>query len=307
MKSFLYALPRRLKRYANNSYVLLFCNGFLLSLLALVYLQVNYEEQLFKSLAAHVTESNNKQTLTQDSLVIRSLHVTHELEKSRSILFGKRPINNLNARYVQPLTYDLMTGQQACGGFSYVLGRLLQEMDMDIRFAQMKVNGMYGGHILVETKMNHGWVVLDPMFDLFFTRPDGKMASFADVQGDWPYYSKQVPDGYKPEYNYAAVRYTNWDKIPVVMPAVKNVLYWSVGREATEGYSIRNLFLRKFDVLFYSLLVLYIMLFTITARRYYLSRKKFFSEMQPEILFPKPSVLPVKQVPCNPVSYPINL
>ena len=307
MKSFFYAFVRRLKRYANNSYILLFCNGFLLALLALVYLQVNYEEQLFKSLAAHVTENNDKKILTQDSLVIRSLHVTHELEKSRSILFGKRPIHNLNAQYVQPLTYDLMTGQQACGGFSYVLGRLLQEMNMDIRFAQMKVNGMYGGHILVETKMNHGWVVLDPMFDLYFTRPDGRMASFADVQADWNYYSRQVPPGYKPEYNYAAVRYTNWDKIPVVMPAVKNMLYWSVGKEATEGYSIRNLFLRKFDVLFYSLLLLYMILFTVTARRYYISRKMLFNKMDPEMLFPKTSAAKVKQVACNPVSYPINL
>lgn len=307
MKSFFYAVVRRLKRYANNRYILLFCNGFMIALLALVYLQANYEEQLFKSLAAHISEVGNQQTLSEDSIVIRSLHVTHELEKSRSILFGKRPITNLNAQYVQPLTFDLMTGQHACGGFSYVLGRLLQEFDMNIRFAQMKVNGMFGGHILIETKMSYGWVVLDPMFNLYFTRPDGKMASFADVQADWLYYSRQVPAGYKPEYNYSAVRYTNWDKIPVVMPAIKNMLYWSAGKEATEGYSIRNLFLRKFDVLFYSLFVLYMILFTVTARKYYISRKKILNKMEPEMLFPKISAERVKQVPCNPVTYPINL
>jgi len=145
------------------------------------------------------------------------------------------------------------------------------------------------------------------MFDLFFKRSDGRMASFADVQGNWNYYRTQVPSGYRAEYNYAAVRYTNWDKIPVVMPAVKNMMYWSVGKEATEGYSIRNLFLRKFDVLFYSLFVVYMILISFTARKYYFSRKRLFDSMNPEMLFPKTSPIGSKQVACNPATYPINL
>ena len=297
---------RLLKKFLSGSHALLFMHGLLLGLLTWMYVESNYESELFRSLATHVKQTSTSTSgNTQDSLIIRSLHLTHQLEKNRSILFGSSKVNSVKAQVLKPLSVDLMIAQEACGGFSYVLGRLLQELDTDIRFAQMKVNGMYGGHILIEAKLSYGWVVLDPLYDLYFTRPDCKFASFADVQNNWDHYSQQLPAGYDMAYRYDGVRYTNWDKIPMVMPAIKNVLSWNMGKEAAENYSIRNFFLRKFDLIFYSMLAFYALLLGVTARRFFLHRKRM-QQSGPELLFPKTTAVP-QQVPCSPVVFSSNL
>ncbi len=297
---------RQLKKFVTGSHALLFMHGLMLGLLTWMYVESNYETELFRSLATHIKQNTTSPSgNSQDSLIIRSLHLTHQLEKNRSILFGSSPINSVKAQVLKPLSVDLMIAQEACGGFSYVLGRLLQELDTDIRFAQMKVNGMYGGHILIEAKLSYGWVVLDPLYDLCFTRPDGRFASFADVQNNWSHYSQQLPAGYNMAYRYEDVRYTNWDKIPVVMPAIKNVLSWNMGKEAAENYSIRNFFLRKFDLLFYAMLVFYACLLGVTAKRYFLQRKRS-RQSNAELLFPKPAAGSEK-IPCSPAVFSSNL
>ena len=151
-----------------------------------------------------------------------------------------------------------MTANGSCGSYSMILGRLLKELDYPVRFAQMKVGGKFGGHIILETKTKDGWVVLDPLYDLFFMRPDGKLASFADVGAHWDYYSKQVPPGYDYSYNYAGVQYTNWSKIPVVMPATKKVLNWAMGKEKADKISLRNIILSKFEFILKILFVIYL-------------------------------------------------
>lgn len=293
---------RILKKFVSSSHALLFLHGLMLGLLTWMYVESNYETELFRSLAAHVQQTSAN---TQDSLTITSLHLTHQLEKNRSVLFGSSKVNSVKAQVLKPLSVDLMIAQEACGGFSYVLGRLLQELGTDIRFAQMKVNGMYGGHILIEARLSHGWVVLDPLYDLYFARPDGKLASFSDVQHNWSYYSQQLPAGYDMAYRYDGVRYTNWDKIPVVMPAVKNVLSWNMGKEAAENYSIRNFFLRKFDLIFYGMLAFYALLLGVTARRIFQSRKRM-QQSNAELLFPKTTAA-TERVPCSPVVFSSNL
>jgi hypothetical protein len=48
----------------------------------------------------------------------------------------------------------------------------------------MKANGIFAAHNLVEVKTDKGWVVLDPSYDIYFIRPDNKMASFADIRNN---------------------------------------------------------------------------------------------------------------------------
>lgn len=303
MKVLFHTLTTAIKRAFYNRYFLLFSNGFVLAMLLFFYVQADYEAQLFKSLAVHV-QSQCPPDQSRDSILIQSLHVTHELGKNRSLLFSKRAIENPHADLLKPLTYDLMTGQQACGGFSYVLGRLLKEMDVEIRFAQMEVNHIYGGHIIVEAKMPYGWVVLDPMFDLFFLKPNGHMAGFAEVRANWNYYKNQVPHDYNPAYAYENVRYTNWEKIPVVMPALKNLLSWSMGEEAATGFSFRNLLLKKYEILFYTMLIVFLGLFYLTIHRFFISVRKAIAE-DPILLFPKTANnKQINQVPCQPVVFP---
>ncbi len=276
-----------------SKFILVFLNGFLFALLLYFYMEDNYEKNLFVALASYVkSESDNKAILPEDSVLLRSLHLVHSVEGSRAKIFASQEVNAWKSELIQPVTYDLMTGKKACGGFCYVLARLLGEFNVEVRFAQMKVDNEYGGHIVIEAKTPNGWAVLDPSFDVFFTKPDGQLASFADVQGNWDYYKQQLPQDYNHAYRYAGVRYTNWEKIPVIMPVVKNVMYFTMGKEKTDSFSFRNLILKKFSLLFNITLGIYLLLIYFTIRKFIRNRQRTVY-MNPNILFPRKSMEPV--------------
>ena len=195
----------------------------------------------------------------EDSLLVKSVFLVNQLCERRIAVFGHQPVKGIRAEYIQPASVDLTTGQGACGSYAYVLGRLLQEMNFDVRLPQMTVNNQKSGHILVEAKTSYGWVVLDATFNTVFKKQDGRLASFADVQSNWTYYKQQVPENYNMAYRYEGVRYTNWDKIPLVMPLIKNIMYWTMGKEKTDGYSLRKLGLKKFNLLFNITLAAYLL------------------------------------------------
>ena len=52
---------------------------------------------------------------------------------------------------------DLMTAKGACGSFSMVLARILQGYQFPVRIAQMKSDGCFGSHIVVEV-LTESWL-----------------------------------------------------------------------------------------------------------------------------------------------------
>ena len=260
-------------------YILFFLNGLLLAFLFYFYTEKQYEKNLFASLAAYVRSSVSTNKLSnpaaaEDSLLIRSVRLVHELGEDRLSVFGQYPVKGIKASYIQPVSYDLMTGQGACGSYAFILGRLLQEMDIEVRFPQMTVNNQNSGHILVEAKTSAGWAILDASFNTFFRKQNGQLASFADVHSDWNNYSKQLPANYDMSYRYEGVRYTNWDKIPLVMPLIKNVMYWTMGKEKTDSYSLRCLGLKKYNLLFNITLGAYLLICLFTINLFIKARRK---------------------------------
>lgn len=286
-RSFTHLLFRVKRR---SSYLLIFINGFLLASLAYFYVEDSYEQKVFDSLVEHIktTVDNRPGTDRTEELIRTSLSLTNFLGQSRMKIFEGHDLNTIKSEFIHPVSFDLMTGKGACGSYSYILSRLLSELKITNRIAQMKVQDNYGGHNIVEAKTSKGWVVLDPLYNLYFTRQDGQMASFADVQANWSYYQQQVPQGYDGKYDYAGVRYTNWTKVPVVMPAMKKVLQWTMGKEEVETFSLRTHMLKKFSLLFNIALALYILIFAITVRRFII-RKRRASLFDPQLLFPKRS------------------
>jgi hypothetical protein len=220
------------------------------------YIEDNYEKQLFQGLADYVKEKSAQTGNNENALILQSLHITNYLGRSRSFIYGNREINTIMSSVIHPVTFDLQTAKGACGSYSYILSRLLNELKIPNRIAQMKVDNKYGGHILLEAKTSQGWVVLDGSYDLFFKKPDGNLASFADVQGNWEYYKKQLPQGYNFAYRYEGVRYTNWNKIPIMMPFIKSVFALFIGKNA-DTFSMRTYFVRKFHVLFQCTIFIY--------------------------------------------------
>ncbi|MBO9200169.1 MULTISPECIES: hypothetical protein [Niastella] len=240
----------------------------------------NYENQLFKSIAGYVVEKVPESENKEEKLLLQSLHLSKYLGDTRSFIFQNKKLNSWEA-LIHPVTVDLMTADGACGSYAFILSYILNELKIPNRIAQMKVGNMYGGHILVEAKTSKGWVVLDGSYDLCFRKKDGGLASFSEVSNNWDYYKNQVPDSYNSGYRYEGVRYTNWDKIPVVLPLFKKVLEVFLGKERVEQISMRNYFLRKFRVLFNVSALIYLTLII----RIIIKRLKLF-RMGIELYFP---------------------
>lgn len=268
-----------IKRILANLYLLTFLNGFLLASLFYFRMEGNYEKELFSAIRSNI-DRDIKYDDSDDSIVVKALHVCNSLLNNRAGVFSNENFDGFKVNYIQPTSIDLMTARGACGSYAIVLARILQDYKYPIRIAQMKANGVYAAHNIVEVKTRTGWVVLDPLFNVFFSKP-GKngLANFQDVHNNWEYYKRQLPPNYDMSYKYDAVRYSNWTKIPILMPTVKRMLDRVLGKEKADTLSVRTFFLRMYDVYFFLTFFLLLPIFIYTLSR--LIRTKVFP--QPEI------------------------
>jgi hypothetical protein len=255
-----------LKRAFRNLYFLMFLNGFLIASLFYFRMQSSYEDGLFASIKSSIDHQIDTDD-TRDSIVVKAMSVCHQLMHNRASTFAGANMLGPEADFFNAASVDLMTTRGACGSYALVLARLLNEYGYPVRIAQMKAQGIFGAHNLVEVNTGNSWVVLDPTFDLHFVRPDAHLASFADVQHNWNYYSAQTPKDYNPVYRYEDVRYTNWSKIPVLFPTIKSIFRLTIGPDRTNTFSIRTLFLKIYTVYFYIILFLCIPVMLTTIRR----------------------------------------
>jgi hypothetical protein len=256
------------RKVLRSIYTLFFVNGFLLACLLYFNMEDSYENQVFKTIAGYVGDKVQKSRNREEDLLLQSLHLSNYLCDSRVFIFQNKKLNSWKTSLIHPVTVDLMTTDGACGSYAFILSYILNELKIPNRIAQMKVGDTNGGHILVEAKTSKGWVILDGSYDLYFRKNNGELAGFSDVENNWAFYKNQVPANYNLMYCYQGVRYTNWNKIPVVMPLVKKVLEAFMGRERVEQISIRNYFLRKFRVLFNLTAFIYFLLICKIIRRY---------------------------------------
>ncbi|HEY4111335.1 hypothetical protein [Puia sp.] len=267
-----------IRAVTRNLYVLTFLNGFLLAALLCFKIQAAYENGLFASIKSSInlrTDANDN----ADSIVVKSMDVCYYLMQPRAATFNDNTVRSmgLEASLFRSTAVDLMTASGACGSYSQVLARIIDTYHYPVRIAQMKANGYFGAHNIVEVYTGSRWVVLDPTFNLYFTRPDGRLASFEDVHGNWNYYSQQLPDNYDRAYKYEDVRYTNWTKVPVIMPAIKNLLSLCFGKERVNGFSLRTHFMNTYMVCFNIFLFLEIGLLLATIKRMFKTHSWSFS------------------------------
>ena len=271
-----------IRRVFGNLYFLTFLNGFLLASLFYFKMEANYERELFRAIHTDIS-SKIKATESQDSVIVQVMHACHNLMMNRGSVFQGKDFQGFKSEILEPTSFDLMTAEGACGSFSMVLARMLQGFKYEVRVAQMKSNGIYAAHNIVEAKTDHGWVVLDPLYDLYYVTPSKKLASFEDLRDDWSYYKVQLPANYDTNYRYEDVRYSNWTKIPVVMPAVKKLLDATLGKKEADGISFRVYFLRKYDICFNVCLILFVVVFSFTLVR--LVKAKIFPEQNIPVTF----------------------
>lgn len=111
----------------------------------------------------------------------------------------------------------------ACASYTQVLGKALQTAGFSIRKLGLSKDGLRGIHHVLETRIDGRWVLMDALSNLAFRRPDGHIASAAEVHADWEYYRPQTPADYNPTYDYSGYYYTNWRKVPVIGAIVEGI------------------------------------------------------------------------------------
>ncbi len=272
-----------LRSIFSNLYLLVFLNGFLIASLFHVKMEATYEEEIFQAIRSSVDQKAGPRD-NPDSLFVRVTHACHELMTQRQTIFEGTAFPGMKSTLFQPVSIDLMTANGACGSFAVVLGRLLSGYGYPVRIAQMKANGVFAAHNIVEVQSRQGWVVLDALFDLSFRKPERGLASFADVQHNWSYYSQQLPKGYNPVYRYQDVRYSNWTKIPVLMPGIKKGLNLLLGKEKADGICIRSYFLSTYSFAYGILWFIFIISFPFTIITWFHSTA--FSRERIPLTFP---------------------
>ena len=233
------------------SFLLALVLGISMAVMIQCKIKDNTERAYFDHLAQYIRVQRTG--FNEDSIILDALHLTHRLLAARSEVFST-PLPNTPETNSGTLTGDLMTADGACDSYADVLCETLTTLGFESRIAQMKVNGRFGGHIITETLTSSGWVVLDASSDQSFTTPQGRLASFKEVSANWNYYKQQTGKNYNPDYTYSDVRYTNWDKIPVIMPLIRKALVLTIGSSRTKAISIIPKVLRRYAIYYHLLL-----------------------------------------------------
>ena len=252
-------LIRIINFFIPHRFLLVFCSGFFLALSIIFKIDANYTEELFNQLGKHILQEAHINHENIDQTLVRAMNVTYNMQKeNRMNLFQYTP-KSFKAKYMRSNELDLLDVSGACGSASLVLARTFMSMGFPTRIGQMFANGRFGGHMLVEVWSNDRWMVMDPLFNQVFYKPDSTLASFSEVQYNFAYYSKQLHPEYPKEYQFHDVRYTNWDKIPVLSPLLKKTLNVIYGEERTNQICLRKYIIRFNLVWHYVFLMLFIL------------------------------------------------
>ena len=132
-----------------NLYFLAFLNGFLLASLFYFKIESNYERELFLAIQKNIDKKIDLDD-TRDSILVKIMNTCSDLLGNRAVVFeGSQELDGIKASLIHPATVDLMTANGACGSYSLVLARILQNYHYPIRIAQMKAYGRFGSHNII--------------------------------------------------------------------------------------------------------------------------------------------------------------
>ena len=93
-----------------------------------------------------------------------------------------------NLNFYTPLL--ALNNGESCYAHSIVFGRLVSALGFKWRNISMYYNNK--NHNVSEVYYKDRWIVFDPLFNQYFVRPDGKLATKEDIHNNWRHYKKQI-------------------------------------------------------------------------------------------------------------------
>lgn len=216
------------------------------------------KERLTNAIFDRIVQNTVAPSMSDEERVLTLMATTHRIQWGAKALVSPKndaaPFEVPGTAYQQGPNFHLLAPVGACGSFTVALAKTLERAGIDHRVALMDCGlGRVGCHILLEARVDGRWAVLDPIVDQSFRRPDGKLASFADVSADWPHYRHQIPswrtqlDADDEQYydlslyNYHGVQYTNWEKVPIILPAIRSLLVALFGQPWVDDLALNTL------------------------------------------------------------------
>ncbi len=268
-----------MQKIVKNKRLLHILLGFLIASTAYMYMEYRYENKVLQAFIHSIKNTENLNQYDEQAIVVASMNKIHTQMKLINVTAMNLDLSSIENTFTSPLLKYALTKDGACGGNSLVLAQVLNGMGFKVKPAQMKVDGQFGGHIIMETEINGKSCILDPLYNLAFKNMDGTLASFEEVHSNWDYFKNQVPPDYNFNYCYDDVRYTNWNKAPLIGPAIKIILNTFLGKTSANKISIRALFLNPKKILFY--LFSFFLGFSIIS----ILNKKYFKITIPELRY----------------------
>jgi hypothetical protein len=161
-----------------------------------------------------------------------------QIRKNRRIEDISSPLVRLYYRFnpTHPSAADVLRWgsdyRGGCGSHVRVVVALLRAAGIQSRPLIILGPSSQNIHTVVEARIDDRWVVADALYDIVFRRADGQLASAKDLVQDRAVFHSQVDTvpGYDAKhYDYDQVTIFNWNKIPVVLPAIRRALVALMG------------------------------------------------------------------------------
>jgi len=124
----------------------------------------------------------------------------------------------------------------SCGSYSRVVVALLSQVDIPARVMILRDENDRSLHAVVNARIDGRWRVADPLYGIVFTKPDGGLATADDLRKDRDLFlanANRNPSYPIDVFTYDNFALMNWRKIPVVLPAVREVLAAAIGEQRT--------------------------------------------------------------------------
>ena len=216
--------------------------GALLMLALVSWQHMRDEDALFGQIlrAARLSAADDRSSVKEEALPLALLQTVHRLTHDRQELFAKVPREEPHLHWA-PMAH-LNNPSGACASCTTVLARALVGAGYPVRKVGLEKDGQRALHHVLETQAGGRWILMDAIHGLAFRRPDGHLASAAEVSRDWTHYRNQTPPGYPAAYDYSGYYYTNWEHIPgaeALLDAVPALRTWLHERRV----SLRLLFM----------------------------------------------------------------
>lgn len=199
------------------------------------------DQRFFRGLARDLTAGSR---LSDQEILTRFVQYAHselkrptysELPSGLVRLYYRFNPLHPSARNVVKYGCDYRGG---CGSASRVVMALLNARGIPSRSMILLDGEGRRIHAVVNAEIDGRWAVADPLYGIVFLRPDSTVATAEDIRSDRGLLLANVArnSAYPAAvYNYDNYALLNWNKIPVVLPAVRRALVRTIGEERTDA------------------------------------------------------------------------